>query len=272
MKYNFLFLLLLPITLIAQTADSQLDQVSPEVKPAIAKTEVQEPTTTKTSLDLKKKMPHTLQKQLGVNKMSKTQLAALETWMLDWKEEQTEVADPAQAPKPDDNQLVAVLGEGHLVKLGSGEVWSISPNAWIYTYYWKAGDKLSVSKGNDLLFPYSITNHNYDQNVAAKKAPKEVQESLKTQYAISSISDNGEFIYLNDGTKWSVEPSVRYMVQGWSKGNSAFILKMKNSVGQPFQLVNGQTTRSVFVKPVKVQKTKPVSKNDNQNTPSKPQS
>ncbi len=138
-----------------------------------------------------------------------------------------------------------MIEDGHYVQLENKEVWNINPNAWIYTYYWKAGDIISVTKGQDTLFPFCLTNQNSTPSVNGKPASSEVTDTMKTSYSITSITSGGQFVTLSDGSVWQIEPSARYMAQGWSSGQTVFVFHQKEATGQPYRLFNGTTARSV---------------------------
>ncbi|MCH9633296.1 MAG: hypothetical protein S4CHLAM7_00190 [Chlamydiae bacterium] len=237
------------------------------------------PTTTSSSqtqnstLNLKTQMTAKEQKQVGLNKLSPNQVKALESWL----NKRSAAQNPSQKPQINPNQLEMVLSEGNFIKLGSGEVWSISPNAWLFTYHWQEGDPIKVGKSGDVLFPISLTNENSGQSVNAKKPSSSVTKAFTQSYTITQVLDDGKLIELNNGSSWEVEPSARYMVQGWSVGNSVFIVKRENSTGAPYQLYNGQTSRSVFVEqkspPTPEQKQQPTTQaNASQNSSQKSQS
>lgn len=232
---------------------------------------------TSSSLDLQSAMSQEELKQTGVNKLNPKQVQALSSWIENYQT-QSDQAKP--------NQVSMVLNEGQYVQLGSGKIWTINPNAWIYTYYWQKGDPIKVSKSNDQLFPVTLTNENSGQSVNAQMATGNIQQAFSKHQTISKIENDGQFIQLSDGSLWQVEPSARYMVQGWSANQPVYIVKVKNNTGAPYQLYNGETTRSVFVTQVKAapqkkSKTQKSNQNasnanapsvQNQNTHSKPQS
>lgn len=220
-------------------------------------------TNSDTSLNLSKDMPQNIQKETGVDQMNPDQIKALTSWIEKWSQSQI-----PQTPPPAPNQVVSVLGDGHFVKLGDGSVWNINSNAWIYTYYWKAGDTVQISPGSDTLFPYSLTSSSSSQSVNAQKATKSVSDSFKTSYTISQIQDNGKILVLSDNSCWQINPSARYMSAGWSVGQSVFIVEQTQSALKGYELFNGDTTRSVLATKLPPLKT-PSQKvsNDSKNTP-----
>ncbi len=197
-------------------------------------------------INLKTLMSPSEQEQAGIDSLSSEQLQSLETWFSNYIQNQKKEASQVAS-----NEVNMVLSEGHYVKLGSGQVWAISPNAWIYTYYWQKGDPIEVGKSQDSLFPISLTNKNSGQSVNAKKPSKDVSQAFSKNEQITKIANDGQFITLSDGSSWQVEPSARYMAQGWSKGDSVFVVQVKNSTGSPYELYNGTTSRSVFVSKIK---------------------
>ena len=236
--------------------------------------------TTSTQFDLKSQMPKNIQKQTGINRLSPKELQGLQTWISDYVQKKTTSQDTIKA-----NQVSVVLSEGQYVKLGNGDIWTISPNAWLYTYYWQKGDPVTIGKSGDVLFPIQLTNGDSGQSVNAQKPSKQVSAAFKQSYQITKILEDGQFVELSNGSSWQVETSTRYMVQGWSVGNTVFVVKQSLSTGVPYQLYNGDTARSVFVeqmqaasKPKTKRKTQPVSTqkqlnrtNASQNIPQEPQ-
>lgn len=204
------------------------------------------PQASSTAFNLQTLMPASTQEKTGIDQLSKDQLGALNSWFSNYLETQKNSAD--QVAK---NAVSVVLSEGHYVKLGSGQIWTISPNAWIYTFYWQKGDPIEVGTSQDVLFPVQLTNKNFNQSVNAKKSSNDVTQSFSQSYPISKISEGGQFITLSNGSSWQVEPSARYLSQGWSTGDPIFVVKVKNAMGSPYELYNGTTARSVFVSQVK---------------------
>ncbi len=246
------------------------------LKAAPATSNIQSPSTTSSEIDLKTQMPKNIQKQTGVNKMSAEQIKGLQTWISDYVQKK---ATPQDTVKP--NQVSVVLSEGQYVKLGNGDVWTVSPNAWLYTYYWQKGDPIEIGKSGDVLFPVQLTNSDSGQSVNAQKPSKQVSSAFTQSYQITKILEDGQFVELSNGSTWQVEPSTRYMVQGWSVGNTVFVVKQSLSTGVPYQLYNGDTARSVFVEQTRAaskpqKKRQPVSTqqsstNASQNIPQEPQ-
>lgn len=199
------------------------------------------------SLQLSAVMNQETMNETGVSTLSPTQQEALASWIENWAASQQNDSQTKVAP----NAIVAVLGDGHYVKLGDGSVWNVSPNAWIYTYYWKPGDIVNVSKSQDTLFPYSLSNQNYNQPATAQKASSQVSQSFTNGYTITEIRNGGQFIRLSNNTLWQVAPSARYQAAGWSNGQQVFVIQNTVATGGGYELLNGTTSRSVYANVVK---------------------
>ncbi len=240
MKHLFIFLLLL--SSLHLNASFNLDaQPSPSQQLNSASSQGTSPAATPepSSLDLSKEMPAAVQKAVGLSKLSDTQQKALGQWMIHWKEHGSKSSLP-------DNAIAAVLQDGHYVKLNDGSVWSVSPNAWIYTYYWKAGETVDIEKSPDVLFPTTLKNSSSFGLVNAKRASKAFTDSLQTNFTIKSITDGGATLTLSDGSIWQIPPSTSYMVAGWAQGQSVFVQKQPQAAGNSYVIMNGVTTRSVL--------------------------
>lgn len=185
----------------------------------------------------------------GVETLSPSQQQALASWIENWSTQNQQQNNVSTKVAP--NAVVAVLGDGHFVKLGDGSVWNISPNAWLYTYYWKPGDIVSVSKSQDTLFPFTLSNQNYNQPATAQKASPQVSQSFANGYTITEIRNGGQFIRLSNNTLWQIAPSARYQAAGWSNGQQVFVIQNTVATGGGYELLNGATSRSVYGNVVK---------------------
>lgn len=210
----------------------------------------------------------------GVDTLSTSQQQALANWIENWSTQNQQQNNSQTKVAP--NAVVAVLGDGHFVKLGDGSVWNVGPNAWLYTYYWKPGDIVNVSKSQDTLFPFTLSNQNYNQPATAQKASSQVSQSFATGYTITEIRNGGQFIRLSNNTLWQIAPSARYQAAGWSNGQQVFVIQNTVATGGGYELFNGATSRSVYGNVVKnasaIQNNAANNSAKSNNTPQKPTS
>lgn len=274
MSTRLLLALIFSSPLAAQITRIPLPQeLNPPSKPASEltskPTKAPQPSSPNTPESLQSLLDENQQKKMGLSNLNKEQWSALNAW---FDQHQTN-----QSSQLGDQDVQMVLSEGHYVQLGSGEVWNINANAWLYTYYWRKGDPIEIGQSQDTLFPVQLTNKNSGQSVTAQKASKDVQDAFTHPQVIKEISNEGQFIKLSNGSVWQVEPSTRYMSQGWSLGSPVYVVKNQHNTGPlTYELFNGETSRSVFAsqtsaatppKPAKT-KTKTPPQNAPTNTPS----
>ena len=248
MKYLFTFLLcilsanLYPVFNLDVQNKSSTSQSS-QTSSTTSQSTQSSSTTSSDQLDLSSAMNPNEQQSTGLNRLSNKQKAALSSWIESYSSTQAQKQQTQQAQvKP--NAISAIVGDGHFVKLADGSVWNISPNSWINTFYWKQGDIVNVGKSLDTLFPYTLTNESSNLPVTAQKGSQEATSIMSESLTISAINDGGEFITLSNGSVWQVSSSLRYQSAGWSVGQSIFIAKAQGT-GGAFNLLNGQTTRTV---------------------------
>lgn len=252
MKYLFIFLVVLTIQ-AKLNASFNLQSKGMLKQVASAENEENKKATQKNytempgRLNIINEMSEIEQKATGISRLNESQKAALSKWVENYCCE-NKLRQERVAAKASPNAVAAILGDGRYVKMGDGTVWNVSPNGWIYTYYWKIGEVVKASPGPDALFPFTLVNENYPLTVNAQKAAKNITNSFKNEYYITDISSDGKIVTLNNGSKWEVPSSTRYMVSGWANGNSAFVTKVAKASGEHFELFNGNTARSVFVK------------------------
>lgn len=201
-----------------------------------------------TSLELKTLMSADEQQTTGISQLSPDQLNQLQNWISQYIEREQSLQNSVSG-----NQLAMVLSQGHYIKLGNGQVWDISPNAWIYTFYWQKGDLITVGKSGDMLFPVLLTNTTTGQSVNALTASENSAKAFNESYTITSVTDSGQFVTLSDGSTWVTESSSRFMVQSWAVGSPVFVVeRAASTTGARYELYNGATTRSVLANPLKV--------------------
>ncbi|MCH9632161.1 MAG: hypothetical protein S4CHLAM6_04900 [Chlamydiae bacterium] len=197
-------------------------------------------------VDLMSAMSPNERQMTGLNQLNSKQQAALSNWVSSWAEAQSLKAKSQGQGQLASNAVSAVVGNGHYVKLGDGSVWNVSPNAWIYTYYWQQGDIIKVGKSLDTLFQYSLTNENYNQTINAQKGSDDASSALENSYTISQVKEGGRFVTLDNGSIWQVASSDRYQSAGWSKGQQVFVVKVTQATGDQYMLLNGNNSRSVY--------------------------
>ena len=202
-------------------------------------------------LDLMSSMNASELQATGLNKLNSKQQAALSNWVSSWAEAQSLKEQNLGQGKIASNAVSAVVGNGHYVKLGDGSVWNVSPNAWIYTYYWQQGDTIKVGKSLDTLFQYSLTNENYNQTINAQKGSSDASSALENSFTISRVKEGGRFVTLDNGSVWQVASSDRYQSAGWSKGQQVFVVKIAHATGDQYVLLNGNNSRSVYSTSIK---------------------
>lgn len=206
--------------------------------------------TQSSSLNLKSLMSPAQQQATGISSLTPSQVSSLESWLSHYVS-----SEKNQQNTVSGNQVDMVLGEGHYVKLGNGEVWVISPNAWIYTYYWQKGTPITIGKSGDMLFPTLLTNTAMDQAVNAIGATKDISQAFSQSYTITKVGNGGQFLDLSNGSSWQVDPSARFMVQSWTPGTSVFVVKRPSATtGAGYELYNGTTTRTILVNQTKAPK------------------
>lgn len=254
MKYLLIFLLSLSFSLLDATFNLNAKKVTESPPSAINEENAYNSqgnfTPPSGRLNLLKEMSPSEQKATGLYRLNDNQKMALSKWIETWSESnQVRTARVIEKASPD--AIAAILGDGHYVKMGDGTVWNVSPNGWIYTYYWKAGEIVKPTLGPDALFPYTLTNENYPLTVNAKKAVSHITRSFKNSYTIVDISSDGKYVTLDNGSKWQVPSAAQYMVAGWSNGNTVFITKVSKASGEHYELFNGVTARSTYVKMLK---------------------
>lgn len=196
------------------------------------------------SLDLTQTMSKAEQKATGLYRLNDSQKMALAKWIEAYSDaSQTE---ERKLKELEPNQIAAILADGRYVKTGDGTVWNVSPNGWMYTYYWRQGEFLSAERGKDTLFPTLLRNENYPLTVNARKAASSITKSFQNAFVITEISNDGKYLYLDNQSVWEIPESQRYMVAGWSPGNTIYVTKLPRSTGAKYKLFNGVTTRPVF--------------------------
>jgi hypothetical protein len=198
-------------------------------------------------LDIKSLMSPSQQQTTGISQLSPDQLNSLQDWISHYIQSEQLGQNSVSG-----NQLAMVLAEGHYVKLGNGQVWNISPNAWIYTYYWQKGDPITVGKSGDMLFPVLLTNTTIGQSVNALVASEDTSKAFNESYTITKVTESGQFVTLSDGSTWQTENSSRFMVQSWAIGSPVFVVERPSATtGAKYELYNGTTTRSALANQLK---------------------
>ncbi len=161
---------------------------------------------------------------------------SLRQWMYSWPGFET----PAQrGSTPQDiaeltkaNQVISrITNAGEYVYLKNGSVWHISPSVSYYVSLWTPGDRIQVSQAaSDVFYPYRLFNiSRSDPTRPAYAAATLVQQASPTGQAaqkgpafyagakrITYRSTLGEYVYLEDGTRWRIAPVGQQYVQTWN--------------------------------------------------------
>lgn len=249
MKYLFIFLFTLLPSFLFSTFNVNTKGVGysavPQQEQKETLSEMAQPIQSpQGSLDLTKTMSKAEQKATGLYRLNDNQKMALAKWIESYSDASQTEEKKIKELEP--NQIAAILADGRYVKTGDGSVWNVSPNGWMYTYYWRQGEFLAVEKGKDTLFPTLLRNENYPLTVNARKAASNITKSFQNAFVITEISNDGKYLYLDNQSIWEIPDSQRYMVAGWSPGNTIFVTKLPKSTGAQYKLFNGVTTRPVF--------------------------
>ncbi len=199
-------------------------------------------------------MPSHVQTSTGIDKLTHAERLALEEWLTSWtitllgNVPSTDIAGAANdnekskdQKKKDGNVIKVNMKDGQYIQLQNGSIWNIVSYDRIYTFYWKPGDKITCTKGKDVLYPFVLKNESSGQTVNAQKAGKALHKDFSETYTIKSTT--GSQIVLDNGAVYKVAPGAQSYVNQWQPGETIVVSK-RSSSGFPVELMNGSTSRS----------------------------
>lgn len=206
------------------------------------------------TLDLKNLMSPAEQKNTGVQKLSAKELQALQQWITNWTIQMVgKAASPnstASTPPSGGLTVASNVMEGQFLKLSDGKVYNIVSYDRLYSFYWQVGDSIVVQASNDSIYPYTLSNSKATVTVNGKLVSEKTQKAFQTPFSVTKVDQGGQFVTLSDGSVWQISPSATFLSNGWSVGDSIYVITQTDVTG-PAQLLNGNTSRSVGAHQIK---------------------
>lgn len=225
---------------------------------------------------------------IGVNKFTPEQRAAFEQWLTTWTHHVLEQA-PSYRPgqnlpswvqgwpsyanptkskltpdelqlKQQSNQIIdKVRDNGQYVDLRNGSSWLISPVFRYLTTTWQRNQVIEIYKGQNELHPWILQNISANQsaqaNMSKPPSPSGTKEPESPDYfkgsvGLQSVTEQGDFVSLADGTIWKIGLKDLYKARTWKPSDRIRVEKSGDFLYN-YRLTNLDTGEAVLANPKK---------------------
>lgn len=229
-------------------------------------------------LSLQQIMSEAEMKQIGLDNLSPEQEQAFERWVATWTKRVIEQA-PSYRPgenitswiqrwpsyanpvKTDFNEedfnerqklnqkVDKIRNDGEFVELKDGSIWQVSPVFRYLSTTWQRDQVIEIRKSENARHPYILHNMTNEQVVQAdlKQPPspsgqkkQESAEYYQGSFTLNGISEQGDVLYLNNGSSWKVAPMDMYRARNWKENDRIKVQKGDNILYQ-YRLQNLDT-------------------------------
>jgi hypothetical protein len=233
---------------------------------------------TSEKLSIQQIMSEAEMKQIGLDNLTPEQEQAFERWVATWTKRVIEqapsyrpgenittwiqrwptYANPAKTEFSEEdfdsrqrlNQKVdKIRNDGEFVELKDGSIWQVSPVFRYLTTTWQRDQTIEIKKSDNVRHPYVLHNIDNEQVVQAdlKQPPSpsgqkksESAEYYQGSFTLSSTSEQGDVLYLDNGSAWKVAPMDMYRSRNWKVNDRIKVQKGDNILYQ-YRLQNLDT-------------------------------
>ncbi len=203
------------------------------------------------SSDLNSWMSNNEQKQMGINKLTKTEKQSLALWLKKTLNNKIKDSGTAFLTITANN-----FKKGNL-KLNDGSVWQIHTKDINRVEFWQTGTKIKILSSDNHLYPYLFVlagnGDTAQAQLMSKPLPTTTDPKLMQKYTssnelwIEQIDKYGRTIILGDNTSWVIAPQHRSTVAEWLIGDNIKIFDQKNP-DYPYAIVNANTGQRINAK------------------------
>lgn len=158
------------------------------------------------------------------------------------------------------NQIIdRIRNNGEYVDLKNGSSWLISPIGRTTTTTWQKNQIIEVYPGQNQNHPWILRNVNMNQtaeaNLAEQPSPTGKKESEPPEYfagavGMQSVTGQGDYMSLADGSIWKVAPRDNYKASKWNP-NDRIRVERSGDFLYNWRLTNLDTGEVVLANPKK---------------------